>query len=831
MLSIRISMTGLLGLCVFATAFVCLYMTIVSSDEALSDVKDVRDTSLDRCFNTSSAMLLEKGSALMSSLSDNAVLRVTNYFAQFEEVVRTNVAAAEAPRDGYPMTTQPELFEKLWMLRSLLLFGVDRYKYEGLRGAGYYTMNREVKVSSLSTNYTELALLGNNGANLSVTHSIRTTVQTVGMAPHFNYNDPAPMCNPMATSASSTPCLTTGLVPSETAFLMSKIGAGSENVRWGRIYAGPGYILSVVLGVWRDDFGVKVGTAHAALNLDSISNFLSGIGMGTTKGRIFTVIRGDWMGFGSTQQLGWMTGVSHGRATWGPHETTDPNFVQYSGREAIHAPDNLIQGTASFLHRLDNSTKVAGYESVFKNGAVELHLNTSNGEESFYLQVSLLAPGPGFDWFLVVLLDREFVMGEVDRVLVAIKEDIDTNSERIDDDLKTSRSTMFITVSAVMVVLAAAGIGLVYYITFPLLVLQTEMGLVACMNLDAVNENRPKSALDEVNKMQESFIQMINNIKEYRSYMPASVLVTYSEECDETDDLTLPDSEVKKSGSSSRSQSGSELASSIQQHRKEAANTALKLQLGDMKTKDVVILVANRRGTLDDPDFHFYQEEYLETILSISLVHKGIPESFYGDNIFLTWNAVKPVSQASVHVASCALAIRQGVEDTSIGMAGDRVKVGNMGCSSMRRFSFMGYLFPLTLLVEKLNKVYESRTLSAGLGDAIKQTFFTKLVDRVVISKCCLKPIDLLEIMQPKQVGDEEWMYQLERGNADDPYKMYSDAVEKFFQGDVVEAVEMFGPVAESHAHDKQVNTIHSRMLKSVECGFKSVESLPFACF
>eukprot|EP01059_Diplonema_ambulator_P036808 TRINITY_DN9386_c0_g1_i1.p1 TRINITY_DN9386_c0_g1~~TRINITY_DN9386_c0_g1_i1.p1 ORF type:complete len:167 (+),score=60.99 TRINITY_DN9386_c0_g1_i1:42-503(+) len=153
-----------------------------------------------------------------------------------------------------------------------------------------------------------------------------------------------------------------------------------------------------------------------------------------------------------------------------------------------------------------------------------------------------------------------------------------------------------------------------------------------------------------------------------------------------------------------------------------------------------------------------------------------------------------------------------------------------MGCGTMRRFSYIGYTFPGALLAEKLNKVYGSKVLGMGLNEAVTQHFLTKIVDKIVLQKMSSKPVLLLEVMGVKKVAEEEWMYQLEQGEANDPYSIYNKAAQDYINENYADAEETLKPMMGNNP-DAQVIDMYNRIVSAKEGRKIIVDNLPLKFF
>eukprot|EP00760_Papus_ankaliazontas_P021947 PhM_4_TR18769/c0_g2_i1/m.4362 len=75
---------------------------------------------------------------------------------------------------------------------------------------------------------------------------------------------------------------------------------------------------------------------------------------------------------------------------------------------------------------------------------------------------------------------------------------------------------------AILVIVTSSLITLRY--TRPLMVLRDEMAHVAVLELDAVDLSRERSLIEEVGSMQDSFIKMVQDLMEFRAFVPPAVL-------------------------------------------------------------------------------------------------------------------------------------------------------------------------------------------------------------------------------------------------------------------------------------------------------------------
>ena len=113
------------------------------------------------------------------------------------------------------------------------------------------------------------------------------------------------------------------------------------------------------------------------------------------------------------------------------------------------------------------------------------------------------------EWYFVIVLDKR-------------------------DFLRSERAmTIHLIVIACVFCVFAFVVGIIpagVIITKPMIVLKDEMASAACMELDAVDMQRPRSSLKEIGSMQVSFLHIVKNLVEYCKFLPVSVLTKPDED-------------------------------------------------------------------------------------------------------------------------------------------------------------------------------------------------------------------------------------------------------------------------------------------------------------
>ncbi|KAJ9443340.1 Adenylate cyclase [Diplonema papillatum] len=212
---------------------------------------------------------------------------------------------------------------------------------------------------------------------------------------------------------------------------------------------------------------------------------------------------------------GTLSFTSEGNLTW--HEN---GFNHYYLAEQHHDP---VISAASVRIR-----ELGGYDRIAMQSD---YVDIGRGLGVHFCQVTeLRARSPGFHHWLVLVLPLESLVGDVANVFDDLRAKDSVERQRYKDDAATWRYTAIFSsiVLAVLLFLAfAAGVS---KLLLPLENLQVDMRSVADMQLDL--QHRPLSSLHEVRSMQRSFRAMTKNLKEFKAYVPQSVLKASSCEAD-----------------------------------------------------------------------------------------------------------------------------------------------------------------------------------------------------------------------------------------------------------------------------------------------------------
>ena len=399
----------------------------------------------------------------------------------------------------------------------------------------------------------------------------------------------------------------------------------------------------------------------------------------------------------------------------------------------------------------------------------------------FYSYREVTVPGsPDMKLTSGLLLPEEDILRSVlsnnaiTRDNLAVKE---ANTQQ-DLDVKTNNTAFIITV----VGLASVAIFLLFnnLLTSPFAHMATLMINAAQMRIDAVPS--VQSAITELQQMQHSLRILLLNLKEYKTFLPQTLLLDvlaseHESPAESTIASECPTSMKSSVASSSVSGSQGKAADGI------TAGLELATALVPRRATLAVLNVKGFHGMLQKEggrvalQLHSKWAEYmLEKFTSM----RGVAEPLLGDRFAASFNGAKVTTGHQTAACSCLYTASlhfkaEGVEVSAAAASGE-MHVGNMGCPGMRKFAFISPTVSWVYTLERVaceqgwSVVTDSRTAeNAGT------TVLLKIVDAVLQAKCRPTPLTVCEVMGfVAEVDQAEWMYELATLNAKDPYMTWN---------------------------------------------------------
>ena len=218
------------------------------------------------------------------------------------------------------------------------------------------------------------------------------------------------------------------------------------------------------------------------------------------------------------EQAGFLTGASAGestQATW----DTDPMM---GWDRLVNSPLLDVQASDVYIRAI--AIKIDGNYSKYDiEGSQTILINvTGHNEEHFVSVERIRLQDNGLDWWLTVSIDANSILGDVQRSNKAVNADIVEDKQEVADEVEEKKMLqrgIIIGIGALLVVLSAITS---WYLLRPVKAMQRSMELVANMELDEIEI--VKSTFYELRLMQRDFRKMIENLVEFRAYVPSSVL-------------------------------------------------------------------------------------------------------------------------------------------------------------------------------------------------------------------------------------------------------------------------------------------------------------------
>eukprot|EP00756_Hemistasia_phaeocysticola_P031864 Hpha_TRINITY_DN16380_c2_g10::TRINITY_DN16380_c2_g10_i1::g.62818::m.62818 len=398
-------------------------------------------------------------------------------------------------------------------------------------------------------------------------------------------------------------------------------------------------------------------------------------------------------------------------------------------------------------------------------------------------------------WGVAALIPRADIMRTVDLLNELQRQNQTILRQNTNNKLEQNLAEVMLIVVAIA--LASVAIFLVFneMLTRPFALFARQMTDVACMKVEDV-ETDTASSLREIDSMHNAMTLMVRNLKEYKSYMPQTMLqMNEDEEEEESKDGksslsasgkgTAKDSAARSIKSKMSSNRSSMQQSVVSTNLAKARKQEAAVKVGALNGKRCSFLAANVSNFIkcaqDKGKIVPTHTKLIETILGSCAMAKGVPDTFCGDRIFCSFNAVRPVSGYRLASVTAAHRARSKVDSDenmcqfpiSFAVVTGECQVGNMGTDTMRRFSFHSSVVPWSVALERYQRTLECRGCIDGpTKEEASNGFAVRLVDAPIYPKRkadqVLRVFEVLQALASAE--EEEWMYQLEKAESSDPH-------------------------------------------------------------
>ena len=383
----------------------------------------------------------------------------------------------------------------------------------------------------------------------------------------------------------------------------------------------------------------------------------------------------------------------------------------------------------------------------------------------------------GLDWIVATMMPRDDVMRRVDENNRVMLRNLEVQEDNTKTKLQQKTNETIIVIVAIA--LASVFVFLVFndLLTRPFAQVCVVMADAAVMRIEEIPDI--SSRILEINAIHRAMVLMTRNLKEYKAYMPQSVLADTDEE-DESDSSRSPPSGHSKRSAASNSLLASKAASDAA-NEAGARRAGLALAIVKKKCTFAVINLVGfhaQASTLPEKKVVDVHGKVVEKVLAIAQGTKGMCDGFTGDRFLLSFNGLKTLS--SHRVAGCTAGVmlrdvlkeEHGFEMSSAVVCGE-ARVGNMGCEVMRKYTFVSPVLSWGYALERYARSLSCAVLTDHfIVNDMSSEFVRRTIGQVLFEKRLAqnKPLTISCVLQKHASGDnEEWMYALEEMAAADP--------------------------------------------------------------
>eukprot|EP01062_Namystynia_karyoxenos_P010681 TRINITY_DN137_c0_g4_i1.p1 TRINITY_DN137_c0_g4~~TRINITY_DN137_c0_g4_i1.p1 ORF type:complete len:1170 (+),score=345.05 TRINITY_DN137_c0_g4_i1:116-3625(+) len=545
-------------LCIAGTAAICVVLAVASADRALDEKDQQYAKALDAVTSTSQDSIESLTHVFVNTLVESERIQVLDYTRVFTRLSGMLVDdmktwPARGLRDDVWDDWYPALAARFWA-------SVPHYFSAGLTGLGsinskegwtIWTYEHGRTLGNAPDGEHELFSTVSLGGNNNTWHGM-----VIPGDGRLDYSRPCCYVDGKdCGKADNPPANYTGfdyacygieqynyrtLSLYQLTMLLPIFPPGQ--VRWSPLSISGSHVGVAAIGTWTDNTApsTKRGVYIVGADLRSIKGVYEKA-VRTTPGaemRIFSMVRHEFVYHAMGPQLAsildfknqhrLLTGVSHGSSEYEyRHWDAAANCfgcLRRWVRIDTNASDYLIRQVAIEV----NGT----YDDY--NATREITVSAAPGvaPEGFFVKSTVIEDSYGLNWWLVVVVDRAYVLEKVEKEVAQTQEDVRVGKQNIDDDIKQDRLILYIAVAGAAAAFIMLSVVFVSRVNAPLGRLLVEMQHVSEMDVDSVDENRSLSGLQEVQSMEVSFRKMIHNLREFRKYMPASILDDDGEEHD-----------------------------------------------------------------------------------------------------------------------------------------------------------------------------------------------------------------------------------------------------------------------------------------------------------
>ena len=374
---------------------------------------------------------------------------------------------------------------------------------------------------------------------------------------------------------------------------------------------------------------------------------------------------------------------------------------------------------------------------------------------------------------------------EVDRVTARSNMILSIQNENIDKELERRLAVTVLVV--VVICLVAVLLFMVFnrMITSPFASFAENMKSVALMRLEQVSSK--KALIQELNVMGKAMDQMVENIKQFKNFMPQSLIHALEDVSEEQE--IADSSEVLKltAGATSTTSQSSSKSTHTSAARVKLATDATHVGLAKKKVSLCLVNMTQMHTITEkgsDEALIILHSEYLTSVLEVFAGGRAIADTFAGDKIVGSFNAVRNCGGHALCAAKVALEIKRlsaanqnsGKPTLTCAVVTGWCKVGNLGVTGMKKFTVIGSIVSWLHALERYGSNHRFSPMADNeVFDATLGQMSCVLMAAVEFQKRYQTSTRVFVIASALDSGNGEWMYQLAEREAGDAYAKWNE--------------------------------------------------------
>eukprot|EP00760_Papus_ankaliazontas_P001613 PhM_4_TR10535/c2_g1_i1/m.49005 len=385
------------------------------------------------------------------------------------------------------------------------------------------------------------------------------------------------------------------------------------------------------------------------------------------------------------------------------------NSGRLMGTRDADAPVSIFDKELQMIRPI-NVTETSPYGELFRvirNDPMGVMKKHTIAETSYYtthsqvcLPANLFPPSTGFV------------------VYVAVRTDVVTGL--LDEGRKVA--TFVTTIVAAGSIIFVAGV--VYLLTRPLRCVADDLERVAQLDLESVSEGlRGPGFPSEVHRLRRSFDYLVQQLIQYRAYMPRSLLkiVRQSDDDEDPSDCESEAADVAVELAGMASSGVVTISDSVMSPISSAASfDASPFELtrngGPLLISRTVVAVYNLRDThtlsrQSPKKFIAAYQTNMTRAIETTQQHKGVPMIIFGDMVIVSFNAVVRCTAKERSACRSAQSVLKATNNAfTIGIASGLALCGDLRATpDMRSFGMIGSVVTEASKLQRLNARYDSK--------------------------------------------------------------------------------------------------------------------------